>query len=186
MGPGGRPLTHVPSAEGDHQPLTRARCRKQIVRITNRVAQNLGRSWTWQLADWPVLRAGGCRRWSPVDAIGRGREPRSRHSCPMRDSGASNRSGSQMAAFPFAGRQIAIAPAPRPLSEIYRCPLCIPGPFARLAADRSATGLPRGRGRSGRAGEVAEPDGEAVAGAAERDVEAELVDDPQPHAKAPV
>src|SRR4029077_10869050 len=48
------------------------------------------------------------------------------------------------------------------------------------------TVLPRWRGRSGGAGEVAEPDGKAITGRPEGNVKVELVHDPQPHAEPPV
>src|SRR5215831_6599378 len=55
-------------------------------------------------------------------------------------------------------------------------------PAARVAAE----GSPSRRGRSRRAWQVPEPDGEPVAGAPERDVEVELVDDPEPEPKSAV
>src|SRR5215471_21737903 len=54
----------------------------------------------------------------------------------------------------------------------------------KLAA--GAAWLARRGGRSGRAREVPEPNGEAIIGVPERDVDVKLVHDPQPESKAPV
>ena len=64
------------------------------------------------------------------------------------------------------------------VAEALQVPMVECPPFGKLAAAGRPPGLPETAGRSGRPREVPEPDGEALVGVPERDVDVELVHDP--------